>query len=161
MDVIITDVDDTLVCTKARWEACLEETNGKKNIKFWELYLSDKYVGLDTPIWPSIYELYRVYKTRNLPVVILSGRSDRMEKGNEFVRKLLASVGIKLYEEIYKEWEQGDETAKFKVSEIESAGYHPAFLFEDNIHVISKIREKFPDCEVYFVEDCRQVILLD
>ncbi len=158
MRVVITDVDNTLVCTSTRLEICKRETGGKMNAQFWDTFLSDKYTQYDSPIWEAIYELYRVYKDTRLPVVILSGRSREMERGNSFVRNLLKKVGIEIYEEIYKEW-RDNRTVAFKSEEVKKRGYYPMYLFEDDIEIIKYFKEQWEDCTVYYVEDCTSVRL--
>jgi len=157
MEVIVSDIDNTLVCTKARWEACLAETNGKMNSQFWGLFQSDKYTNLDTPIWAALYVLYNTYKGSGLPVVLLTGRSDDMVQGNNFVRNLLNSLDIKIYDEIYRVF-RTDKVAEFKLKAVEEAGYYPVYLFEDDEENIKAFKEKYEDCIVYQVIDCKNIV---
>lgn len=156
MRVIVTDVDNTLVCTEQRRLRCLEHTQGKFNADFWNLFLSDQYVDLDVPIWPTFSLLYNIHKRTRLPVVIVTGRHKDMRKGNEMVKSLIKDLGIELADEFYKDF--GDfDTVNFKIEVVRKSGYFPEIIFEDDKSIAKSFKDVFGST-VYLVVDCKYVM---
>lgn len=90
--VVVFDVDGVLVDCSERFKKSLEEVGarnvkelrGEQRRKFWEVFLSEKYMYLDKPN-PDGVELARQLSTK-YPIVVISGRPARLAEAT--VRQL-------------------------------------------------------------------------
>ncbi|MEM1913588.1 MAG: hypothetical protein QW067_10645 [Thermofilaceae archaeon] len=78
---VVFDVDGVLVDSSERLRRSLEEVgagdvselNGERRRRFWEIFLSEKYIELDKPNPPAV-ELAKKRKSEGYGLVILTGR---------------------------------------------------------------------------------------
>ena len=94
------DLDGVLVDCSERYRLCLQEANGKRNKRFWECFLSEKYMDLDQPNTETI-ETLREYYRRGYRIIILTGRVK--EKQENKTKQQLKQYNI---EAIYEDNQQ-------------------------------------------------------
>ena len=97
---IVFDLDGVLVDCSERYRLCLQEANGKRNKRFWECFLSEKYMDLDQPNTETI-ETLREYYRRGYRIIILTGRVK--EKQENKTKQQLKQYNI---EAIYEDNQQ-------------------------------------------------------
>uniref|UniRef100_A0A7C4H4Q3 HAD family hydrolase n=1 Tax=Ignisphaera aggregans TaxID=334771 RepID=A0A7C4H4Q3_9CREN len=84
---IVFDIDGVLIDNSERVKRTLEEIGARdvseldeeKKKKFWDIFLSDKYIDLDKPN-PQAIELAKKRKSEGYRIVILTGRPMKMMK---------------------------------------------------------------------------------
>ena len=105
MQVIVSDIDGTVLDVSARTAACLREIGvpfddpltvsrglrGKESERFYDLFLGTKYIDLDTPIPGAIDQIMAIMESTALPLVYLSGRLTSVQRPT---RKALESIGL-------------------------------------------------------------------
>jgi len=93
---IILDLDGVLFNVESRLAICLTKSRGNR-LKFWELFLSDKYMYLDEPN-KRLIEYVRSKYNEGFKIIIITGRCEETQK--EATLKQLEKYNIP-YDEIY------------------------------------------------------------
>lgn len=164
MDVIVSDVDGTVLDVTARIRAALEEIGepaepdpataadalrGRQRSRFFEVFLSERHTHLDEPVWEVIRTLDRTRITTGRPVVFLTGRPASMRGST---RKALREIGIPYQELILRPRHQSMmRTSLFKVQALQSRGYFPKVVFDDDREILAAIAQAFPGAKLHLV----------
>ena len=74
----VFDIDGTLLNIQKRLEISERESNGNKKL-FWQIFLSEKYLDLDTPNERVIKFLQEKWQ-EDIKVIIVTGRTRNMER---------------------------------------------------------------------------------
>jgi len=131
---IIFDLDGVLFNVDSRLMVCLMKAHGNK-LRFWELFLSDKYMHLDEPN-EKIIEYVRKKYNDGYKIIIVTGRCEGTQK--EATLEQLKKYNIP-YNEIYFR-KLGD--------------FRKDYMYKSE--VISKLLEKYEIVEVW--DDSKDVI---
>lgn len=164
MDVIVSDIDGTIVDVRERIRATLREIGepfgedvqraadalrGSQRSRFFDLFLTEKFTHFDAPI-PAVIEALDAARSRSgLPVVFLTGRPATMRKSS---RKAIAAAGIEPHEIILRpKHHRMTRTTRFKVEALKDRGYHPRIVFDDDAEILAAIAAAFPNAELHLV----------
>ncbi|NPA70033.1 MAG: hypothetical protein GXO26_04430 [Crenarchaeota archaeon] len=122
--VVVFDLDGVLIDSSRRYRKCLEElgvtdkyqlyTDRELRRKFWKLFLSPKYMYLDTPVKPVVSIVRE--KAESYAVVIVTGRTPNMIR--ETINQL-KSFGIPFTAIIFRGRENFDKDYKYKRNVLE------------------------------------------
>jgi hypothetical protein len=164
MKAIICDIDGTVLNVNERIAATLREIGvepgrdgarvadslrGKQRSRFFDLFLSEKYTHLDTPIPQVIASIEKLQVETALPLVFLSGRPSSMKRST---RKGLEETGLTYESMLLKpRGQQMRPTAGFKVQAIRDSGYEPAHVFDDDPEILAAIAAAYPHASYYLV----------
>lgn len=168
-DVIVIDVDGTLVNVDARavaafnaigmdvspkeWEDTLADLDYATKDKFLRLFLSDKYAKMDKPYADVFSFVKKLVDRTGLPVVLLTGRPDTM-KHTDSVATMLMHHGVPVSEVIQRpDTEARTKTASFKIKMIQQRNYNPRYLFDDDPRNIFAFEQTWPDAVIYRIDD--------
>jgi len=170
LEVIITDIDDTLVAVGNRaveslkqigieatpedWEEKFDALKQKakqsqedrdKVSQFFKMFLDDAFTHLDAP-HRAIYDFIRILASKSsLPVVAVSGRPEKMINSAMKVLK-----GIPLTDIILKpEGQRMLKAPEYKVDAIKRKNYIPKFVIDDEPTVLDAIGKEWPDAVLY------------
>jgi hypothetical protein len=170
LEVIITDIDDTLVAVGNRaveslrqldieatpedWEEKLDALKQKakqsqedrdKVSQFFKMFLDDAFTHLDAP-HRAIYDFIRILASKSsLPVVAVSGRPEKMINSAMKVLK-----GIPLTDIILKpEGQRMLKAPEYKVDAIKRKNYIPKFVIDNEPTVLDAIGKEWPDAVLY------------
>ena len=164
MEVIVSDIDGTVLNVSERIRAVLEEIGapaakdsiraadtlrGSMRSRFFTVFLSEKYTHLDTPI-PAVIAMLKEQQLRTgLPVVFLTGRPSSMRKST---KGALAATGI-AYEELIlrPRSRQMQRTTEFKVEALRSREYDPKVIFDDDREILAAFAASFPAAVLHLV----------
>ena len=164
MEVLVSDIDGTVLDVTRRIEAVLDEIGapqgtdsrwaadalkGKMRSRFFDVFLSEKYTHLDTPIPAGIAMLEEQMRLSGLPLVLLTGRPSSMRKST---RKAIAETGL-AYEELVMRprHQQMQRTTEFKVQALQSRQYEPKIALDDDAEILSAFAASFPAAKLYLV----------
>jgi tRNA nucleotidyltransferase (CCA-adding enzyme) len=164
-DVIVVDVDGTLVDVSARavqsfkdmgvevsadnWEGELKKIKGPQKGQFFKSFLSDKYTDLDVPYPNVINFVKKMSDETNLPVVILTGRPSHM-KHTQTVASMLAEKGIPIKDVLSRGRSEGFmKTPQLKVSSLKTNGYKVHFALDDEPRILDAIGSEWPEARLY------------
>jgi hypothetical protein len=164
MKVILSDVDGTIVDVNQRIVRCLADIGVEAGpapsatadqlprplrSRFFDLFLSERYTHLDEPI-PSVIELIAgIQRETGLPLVFLSGRPASMRKST---RAAIENTGLAVQEIILRPRNQRmRRTTEFKVDAIESRGYEPQLVLDDDAAILAAFAAKYPEATYYQV----------
>ena len=164
VDVIICDIDGTIVDVNRRMERCLLDigvepgsapsvtADGLKpplRSRFFDLFLSEKYAGLDEPIPTMIEQIGKLREESGLPLVFLTGRPSGMRKST---RKVVETTGLPFYEIILRSrTERFKKTTEFKVGAVRSRGFTPKIVVDDDAEILAAFAAQYPDASYYLV----------
>lgn len=168
-DVIVVDVDGTLVDVDARasaafrvlgmdvapdeWEDTLATLDHADKDKFLRLFLSDKFAKMDKPYVDVFSFLKRLVDRTGLPVILLTGRPDTM-RHTDSVATMLMHHGIPVSEVIQRpESESRTRTAAFKVKMIQQRHYNPMYLLDDDPRNVVEFEKTWPEAMIYRIDD--------
>lgn len=164
IEVIILDIDDTVVDTIKRVRAVLTELGykvanaGREELnsivegldildksKFFKLFLSDKYTHLDSYNEHVIDHVVSVQLQTDLPVVIITGRPVGMTS-TEQVIAYLRKRGIKILDVITRESATDLRHSKnFKLTALQLKEYIPAYIYDDDHDVLDAVSDIYPN----------------
>jgi len=146
-EVVVFDLDGVLVNNTERYRLSLAEVNPNVSShnelpkamqnKFWRIFLSDKYIHLDKPVYDAI-EILNDRRRKGYPVVIITGRTSNML--NTTLDQLKAfgveyDVLVMRREGVYiKDYE-------FKERVIKSMNLHIAEVHDDSLDIINALHE--------------------
>jgi len=119
---VVFDIDGVLVDSSERFKKAMEEMGvkdprelaGEKRRRFWEVFLSEKYLHLDTPNEEYIEKL-KEYKAQGYRVVILTGRPERLRGATE---EQLRAFGIEYDEIVFRPEGDYSKDHEFKAREL-------------------------------------------
>jgi len=148
-EVVIFDLDGTLVDCSVRKYWC-ELENKADRTKFWECFLSEKYMDLDQPK-QHIIKLLNDYFEKGYKVVIITGRlyETQYSKTIEQLKKWNIP-----YHEIYFR-HKGDYCKDFVfkseiIKMLLDKGYKIKAVYDDSVDVVQFIKKQF-GIEAYLV----------
>jgi hypothetical protein len=164
-DVIVVDVDGTLVDVSARavqsfkdmgvevsadnWEGELKKMKGPPKGQFFKSFLSDKYTDLDVPYQNVINFVKKMSDETNLPVVILTGRPSHM-KHTQTVANMLSEKGIPIKDVLSRGRSEGFmKTPQLKVSLLKTNGYKVHFALDDEPKILDAMGSEWPEARLY------------
>lgn len=164
-DVIVVDVDGTLVDVSARavqsfkdmgvevsadnWEGELKKMKGPPKGQFFKSFLSDKYTDLDVPYQNVINFVKKMSDETNLPVVILTGRPSHM-KHTQTVANMLSEKGIPIKDVLSRGRSEGFmKTPQLKVSLLKTNGYKVHFALDDEPRILDAMGSEWPEARLY------------
>jgi len=152
-DIVIYDLDMTLIDVRGRYYRSLEEIGyqnkriedlpPKIRRRFWRIFLSDKYIYLDKPIENTIGELRNKYAD-GYGILILTGRPLDMEATT---KKQLETFNIPYHCLVMRPRKYYTSIVKFKVNVIDLLTTHDFNIIEyhdDDKTVIENIRRNYP-----------------
>lgn len=162
MQVIICDIDGTVLDVEPRIAACLEAigvpfegsalrvTDNLKSAekdRFYKLFLSNDYLHLDEPISQSIEQIRGLVEETKLPLVYLSGRLQSMTRPT---KTALDAIGLPYEKLLLKPIRQRmRRTAQWKIGTIRENGYEPAHILDDDADILAALGEAFPSALLY------------
>ena len=164
MQVIVSDIDGTVVDVRGRIEAVLGELgvpsrgdpirvadtlDRRLRSGFYRLFLSEKYTHLDAPVPEIAAALQELQARTALPLVMLSGRPAAMKRSTQ---RALDSLAMDVKEVILRPRSQSmQRTTLFKVEALRGRGYEPRYIFDDDPEILAALAEAFPDAELILV----------
>ncbi|HIQ13587.1 MAG TPA: hypothetical protein EYH44_04305 [Thermoprotei archaeon] len=155
-DAVVYDIDNTLIDVRRRLYICLKEaSNGRKiyrlsdltpeeRDRFWEIFLSPKYIYLDRPIKETIEEVNAKYDS-GLYVIILTGRPENMYRvtisqlnryGVKFHRIYMRPIHDKNPDYIYK---------PSQISRILAENFNILEYHDDSISALERVSQLYPN----------------
>ena len=165
MDVIICDIDGTVLDVTDRIAAVLQEIgidpSGKPSqvadmlqpphrSRFYDLFLSEKYTHLDKPVPEVVTYLRDLQLSTGLPVVFLSARPDAMKRSTLAAIKAL---DVPYKEVVLKPWRQRfRKTTEFKVDAVQKRAYTPRHILDDDADILSALATAFPQATMHRVQ---------
>lgn len=164
MDVIICDIDGTIMDVSKRMERCLLDVgiepgpnpsvtaDGLKSpmrSKFFNLFLSEKYAALDEPIPSMIEQVAKLQEESGLPLVFLTGRPADMRRST---RKAVKATGLAFHELILRSRpERFKKTTEFKLGAVRSREYTPKIVIDDDTDILAAFACEYSDAAYYLV----------
>jgi hypothetical protein len=162
LQVIVCDIDGTVVDVTGRIEACLREIGvapvpdaqvaanalkGKDRSRFFDVFLSEKYTRLDTPVPEIVAAVRDLQAVSGLPVVFLSGRPESMKKST---RQVLNETGLAYNALILRPISQRmRKTTDFKVDAVKRRAYDPKHVLDDDAEILAAFAVAFPSATLY------------
>jgi len=143
---VVFDLDGTLIDSSERYSRCIREAKGDKK-KFWECFLSEKYMELDRPR-EEVVKLLRGYLVKKYKIIIITGRIRQTQERK--TKEQLRKWGIYYHEIIFRE--KGDYRKDY-VLKLEYISklmdcYKIEAIYDDSDHVIEAIKNRFPSIKV-------------
>ncbi|MEM4584198.1 MAG: HAD family acid phosphatase [Ignisphaera sp.] len=140
-ECVVFDVDGVLIDNSERLRRSLEEVgardiselNGERRRRFWEIFLSEKYIILDKPNQLAI-ELAKKRKSEGYAVVVLTGRPMRLMKKT---LEQLDSYGVPYDAVIFRTENNYTKDHEYKRKVIEELGLNVIELHDDSEQVCS------------------------
>ena len=163
VQVIICDVDATVVDVNDRIGACLRELGvavpsvpaaavdmlpKRLRRRFFAAFFSPRNTHLDKPIAAVVEAVRSLQAETRLPLIFLSGRPSAMRKAT---RKVLDETGLTWEELILRGSKQQGSTVEFKVKAALSRGYEPKHVFDDDQEVLAAFAVAFPGAVLHLV----------
>jgi hypothetical protein len=164
LDVIICDIDGTVLDVTKRIAKSLEEAgvdptsrpqavadNLPRSLrsKFYDVFLSEKYAGLDEPVPEIIEAVGEMQRVRGLPIVYLSGRPEGMRCATEAALK---SIDLPFEEIVLRpRRQQMMRTTEFKVQAVKQRPYEPRVVYDDDVEILAAFRAAFAGAELHLV----------
>ena len=138
---VVFDLDGVLFDSSRRYEKCREEARGDRK-RFWDCFLSPRYMHLDAPIEENL-EAARAYKEAGYALIIVSGRR---EVQREATLAQLRAAGLEPDELILRPEGDYRKDYIYKVSIIEQLerDYIIVAVYDDSERVINAVKERFP-----------------
>ena len=163
MQVIVSDIDGTVLDVEPRIAAVLNELGverpageairvsraltGKQRDRFYDLFLSNKYLHLDQPIPAAVEQIGALQHETGLPLVYLSGRLANMSRET---LAALTELGLPFETALLRPLRQRMmRTDRWKVSAIREHSYEPLHIFDDDSAILAALGEAFPDAALY------------
>jgi len=119
---VVFDIDGVLVDSSRRFNKALEEVGakdpkeltGEKRKRFWEVFLSEKYLHLDNPNEEYVERL-REYRAQGYKIIILTGRPERLRRATE---EQLRRFGVEYDEIVFRPEGDYSKDHEFKAREL-------------------------------------------
>ncbi|RDD52804.1 MAG: hypothetical protein BA066_07730 [Candidatus Korarchaeota archaeon NZ13-K] len=146
----IFDLDGVLVDSSERYRLCESEAAGDRR-RFWECFLSEKYMDLDRPRTEYV-ETLRRYAAQGYRIIIVTGRVEERQK-NKTLRQL-SDWGITFHEIYFRRAGDYRKDYEFKSEIVRnlSKKYRIVAVFEDSKPVAEALRKLLPDAEIHLVQ---------
>jgi len=145
---VVFDLDGVLVDSSERFKLCESESGGDRR-RFWECFLSEKYMDLDRPVEKYI-QILKSYAAQGYRVIIITGRVRETQEAKTL--RQLSEWGI-TYHEIYFR-SRGDYRKDFEYkSEVVrnlSKKYRIEAVFDDSKAVVEALRRILPEGSVIY-----------
>lgn len=152
--IMVFDLDMTLIDARERYFRSMEEIGfpGNTSLKvlspkdrnrFWNVFLSEKYINYDKPIESTI-KYVRVKYREGYGILILTGRPVSMEY---LTRKQLKEFNIPYHYIIMRPKGNYDDAVTFKLKVIDSIiSYNIEIieLHDDDKELIMEVKERYP-----------------
>jgi hypothetical protein len=164
VDVIICDIDGTVLDVTRRIAKSLEEIGVPptdqplrvadtipRNLRsrFYDVFLSEKYAGLDEPVFEIIQAIGVRQRSVGLPVVYLSGRPEGMRRATETA---LSALDLPYKEIVLRpKRQQMMRTTEFKVQTVKDKHYEPRVVYDDDPGILAAFRAAFSGAELHLV----------
>ncbi|MEM0491166.1 MAG: HAD family acid phosphatase [Acidilobaceae archaeon] len=155
---VVFDIDGVLIDNSGRLNACLEEVGARslgeikgKKRKFWDCFLSSKYIYLDMPKVKYV-NLALEYASKGYKILIITGRPKTMEE--DTIRQLselgLTSILDKI---IFRKPGDYSSEAKHKLEVIKKLikTYDIEAVYEDSPDVVRAIAREIPTITIHSV----------
>ena len=158
-DAVIYDIDNTLIDSRKRYfTSLLEAANGRRvqNIRdltseersrFWDIFLSSKYLHLDTPIVETIEEVNNKYDS-GLYIILLTGRPEYMY---EDTVKQLDTFGVKYHRIYMRPLYDKNPDYIYKPAQIRrilAEGFNILEYHDDSVSALERVRQLYPNIYV-------------
>jgi phosphoglycolate phosphatase-like HAD superfamily hydrolase len=155
MPASIWDLDMTLIDASARYRIAMEslgfppekplrELTSRERSAFWDVFLSERYLGLDRPFRDRVEALRNRYMS-GMAIIILTGRPIRLEKPT---RDQLRKFNIPHHLLIMRPEGVYEPEHKFKIRVLERLileyGVRVEEVHDDNQEVIAAVARRFP-----------------
>lgn len=144
---IVFDLDGVLVDSSKRYAKCREEARGDRR-KFWECFLSEKYMDLDKPREDAV-KILRGYLVKQYKIIILTGRVKQTQATK--TREQLRKWGIYYHEIVFREKGDYRRDHVYKLEELAKLmeRYKIEAVYDDSTRVLDAIKKKYPHIKVY------------
>lgn len=169
-EVIVVDVDGTLVDVSERasaafheigmkvkpqdWEDVYEELDPAEKNRFLRRFLSDKYASLDKPHKAVVSFVKRLYDRTELPVVLLTGRPEEMQDTHKNVAQILMQAGVPVSDVIQRREElKFMRSHTYKVKMLKEKGFIPRIAVDDMEYILDAFASEWPDAELYLARE--------
>jgi FMN phosphatase YigB (HAD superfamily) len=136
-EVVVFDIDGVLIDNSERYRMALREVSDKvvshtelrgvDRTRFWEVFLSPKYLHLDRPVEKAL-ELLRARKREGYPIVIITGRTDNIAR---HTLAQLKRFGVEYDVAVFRRKGHFVEDAKFKALVVRELGLKVVEWHED------------------------------
>ncbi len=142
---VVFDLDSVLVDSSERYKKCQEEAAGSRK-KFWECFLSDKYMDLDRPREDVVKQL-RSYLVRGYKIIILTGRV--RERQARKTKQQLRKWNIYYHEIVFRDEGDLSKDHVYKVLQLRKLldRYRIEAVFDDSERVLKTIKKNFPSIQ--------------
>jgi len=147
---VVFDLDGVLVDSSERYRLCESESGGDRG-RFWECFLSERYMDLDRPR-PEYVETLRRYAAQGYRIIIITGRVRETQEAKTL--RQLSEWGITFHEIYFRSRGDYRKDYEFKseiVREL-SQRYRIVAVFEDSKPVAEALRKLLPDAEIHLVQ---------
>ncbi len=151
---VVFDVDNTLVDSNERFRKSLEEVAGRpvnslddlnpeERRRFWEVFLSPKYIELDKPLEKGISEI-RDRAEKGYYIVILTGRPERLRIHTEMQLRKFGVPFHKLIMRSDNDYRQDYEYKVEKLGMLQNDGHEVVEFHEDLDRTVEAVRKTYP-----------------
>ncbi|RLE47003.1 MAG: hypothetical protein DRJ31_09450 [Candidatus Methanomethylicota archaeon] len=143
---VVFDLDGVLVDSSERYAKCKEEA-GNDRRKFWECFLSEKYMDLDKPR-EDVVKILRGYLVKRYRIIILTGRIRQTHAAK--TRKQLRKWGIYYHEIVFREKGDYRKDHVYKLEELARLmeRYMIEVVYDDSTKVLDAIKKRYPQVKV-------------
>jgi len=147
---VIFDLDGVLVDSSERYRLCESESGGDRR-RFWDCFLSERYMDLDRPREEYV-RILRDYLSKGFRIIIVTGRVRETQEAKTL--RQLSEWGITYHEIYFRKAGDYRKDYEFKSEIIEklSRRYRIAAVFEDSKPVAEALRKLLPDAEIHLVQ---------
>jgi hypothetical protein len=165
MEVILSDIDGTVLDVDARIARSLEEIGVDPGShpsqtadllqrplksRFFDVFLTEKHAGLDQPIPEIIAFVADLQKQSGLELVFLSGRPETMKRATHAA---IEATGLVFREILLRPRSQRmRRTTEFKVDAVVKRGYEPSIILDDDVGILAAFSTKFASAKLYHVK---------
>ena len=154
-DAVVYDIDNTLIDSRKRFYISLLEAANGRRVKgyrdlspeernsFWNIFLSPKYMDLDTPIIETIEEVNKKYDA-GLTVIILTGRPEYLY---EETVKQLKKFNVK-YHRLYMRPNHDTNPdyiyKPMQIKRILAEGFNILEYHDDSVSALERVKSQHP-----------------
>jgi len=157
--VALYDIDMTLIDARRRFMSAMEEIGyppttpynrlpRSARMRFWEAFLSEKYLKYDRPVEEVVNELREKYRM-DMGIVLVTGRPARLERAT---RRQLKAFGIPYHAMLMRPQGNFEPDHKLKlrmVTTLLELGLDIVEYHEDNVRAARAVSSRFPWIKVY------------
>lgn len=155
-DAVVYDVDNTLIDVRKRYYISLKEASNGRRIyrisdltpeerdRFWEIFLSPKYMYLDRPIVETIEEVNTKYDS-GLYIIILTGRPESMY--GETISQL-KRFGVKFHRIYMRPMHDKNPDYIYKPSQIRrilAENFNILEYHDDSVSALERVSQLYPN----------------